>query len=299
MNTGSKRTDGQPVTLSAVSHAELAPAKINLALHVTGRRADGYHLLESLVVFAEFGDRITVSPAAKDSFFVEGPFARDVPLDGGNLVLRARDALRAAYAPAAQPVAIALEKNLPVASGIGGGSSDAAATLRALARLWRLDADESALARLALPLGADLPMCVTARPLVARGIGEVLETVENFPTLPIVLVNPGVAVETPKIFRALASRDNPPLAALDDTQDLRRWLAGTRNDLEAPAIAIEPVIADVLAELRHSGAAFARMSGSGATCFGLYDDADAAARAAQAIAEKHPSWFTAATTSRS
>ncbi|WP_378943976.1 4-(cytidine 5'-diphospho)-2-C-methyl-D-erythritol kinase [Mesorhizobium sp. ANAO-SY3R2] len=291
-----KRTDSQPVTFNAVPLAELAPAKINLALHVTGRRADGYHLLESLVVFAEFGDRIAVSSAARDSFLVEGRFARDVPLTNDNLVLRARDMLRAAYpAHPTSPVSIALEKNLPVASGIGGGSSDAAATLRALVRLWRIPVDVVTLARLALPLGADLPMCVAARPLVARGIGEQLEPVERLPALPIVLVNPGVPVETPSVFRALASRDNPPLAPLSDTTAVRDWLTATRNDLEPPAISIEPLVGDALAALRGAGASFVRMSGSGATCFGIFDDSATAARAAEAIAGERPRWFSTAT----
>lgn len=287
------------MTLNSVPHAELAPAKINLALHVTGRRADGYHLLDSLVVFAELGDRITVTPSNENRFHVDGPFAGDVPLDSGNLVLRARDALRAAYPRhAAQPVSISLEKNLPVASGIGGGSSDAAATLRALKRIWRVPIDTTALADLALPLGADLPMCLAGRPLLARGIGERLEAVEHFPALHLVLVNPSLAVETPSVFRALASRDNPALVPLDTADTVLDWLAATRNDLEPPATAIEPSIAEVLAALRRSGAAFARMSGSGATCFGIFDSAAAASRAAVAISGEHPGWFSAATVTR-
>lgn len=288
------------MTINAVPLAELAPAKINLALHVTGRRADGYHLLESLVVFAELGDRITVSAAEEDSFFVEGRFARDVPLNGDNLVLRARDVLRATFpAHPTSPVSIALEKNLPVASGIGGGSSDAAATLRALVRLWRIPVDATSLARLALPLGADLPMCVSARPLLARGIGEQIEPISRFPALQIVLVNPGVPVETPDVFRALASRDNPPLAPLNDAAAVRDWLVTTRNDLEQPAMAIEPSVGEALAALRRTGASFVRMSGSGATCFGIFDDAASAARAAASIAGEQPRWFSSATTTRS
>ncbi|MBT1155487.1 4-(cytidine 5'-diphospho)-2-C-methyl-D-erythritol kinase [Aminobacter anthyllidis] len=298
-NTGLRKTDIQPVTFNSVPLAELAPAKINLALHVTGRRADGYHLLESLVVFAELGDRITVAAAAQDSFVVDGPFAGDVPRDGANLVLKARDALRAAFPEnAVQPVAIALEKNLPIASGIGGGSSDAAATLRALARLWRIACDKTALARLALPLGADLPMCLAGHPLIARGIGEELDPVRHFPALPMVLVNPGVAVETPRVFRALASRDNPVLAPLDSADTVLDWLATSRNDLEPAAMSLEPSIAAVQAALRRSGASFARMSGSGATCFGIFGSAAAAARAAAAISAEHPGWFSAATMTR-
>ena len=297
MNTGLKRTDGRPVTLNTAPLAELAPAKINLALHVTGRRDDGYHLLESLVVFAELGDRIAVSTCETDSFAVDGRFVSDVPLDGGNLVLKARDALRAAFPGHARPVSIALEKNLPVASGIGGGSSDAAATLRALARLWRIPVGEAELARLALPLGADLPMCLAGRPLMARGIGEHLEPVEDFPALPMVLVNPGIAISTPEVFRALTRRDNPPLAALTHACDMLEWLAATRNDLEPAAMSIVPKVGDALDALRQSGAAFARMSGSGATCFGIFASQAAAQRAADAIASRRPGWFTAATKS--
>lgn len=287
------------MTVNSVALAELAPAKINLALHVTGQRADGYHLLDSLVVFAELGDRITVTASNEDRFFVDGPFAGDVPRDGGNLVLRARDALRTAFpAHTTQPVSISLEKNLPVASGIGGGSSDAAATLRALKQLWRIPTDAAALAKLALPLGADLPMCLAGRPLLARGIGEQLEPVTYFPALHLVLVNPGVAVETPRVFRALTSRDNPALAPLDSADTVLDWLAATRNDLEPAATSIEPSITEALSALRWSGAAFARMSGSGATCFGIFDSATAASRAAEAISGEHPNWFSAATTTR-
>ena len=283
------------MTLNTAPLAELAPAKINLALHVTGRRDDGYHLLESLVVFAELGDRIAVSTCETDSFAVDGRFVSDVPLDGGNLVLRARDALRAAFPGHARPVSIALEKNLPVASGIGGGSSDAAATLRALARLWRIPIGEAELARLALPLGADLPMCLAGWPLVARGIGEHLEPVEDFPVLPMVLVNPGIAISTPEVFRALTRRDNPPLAALTHACDMFEWLAATRNDLEPAAMSIVPAVGEALDALRQTGAAFARMSGSGATCFGIFDSQAAAQRAADAIGSRQPGWFTAAT----
>lgn len=287
------------MTFNAVPLAELAPAKINLALHVTGQRADGYHLLESLVVFAELGDRITVAPSDGDRFFVHGPFAGDVPLDGLNLVLRARDALRVAFpVQTVQPVSIALEKNLPVASGIGGGSSDAAAAFRALARLWHVPADTPELARLALPLGADLPMCLARRPLFARGIGEQLEPIAHFPALALVLVNPGVAVETPRVFRALASRHNAPLEPLDTADTVLDWLSATRNDLEPAAMDIEPLVAEALAALRNAGARFTRMSGSGATCFGIFDDAATAARAAAAIANAHPGWFSTATTTQ-
>jgi 4-diphosphocytidyl-2-C-methyl-D-erythritol kinase len=278
-----------------------APAKINLALHVTGRRADGYHLIESLVVFTRFGDRVTVCASEIDGFEVAGRYAADVPLDSGNLVLRAREALRAhAGIGRCPPVAVALEKNLPVASGVGGGSSDAAATLKALARLWALDVRAEELARIGLALGADLPMCLAATPLLARGIGEDIEPLAGFPRLGLVLVNPGVPVPTADVFRALASRENPPLAPLPpriDFHSLRGWLEGARNDLEAPARSIQPVIGEVIKALDRAGSGLSRMSGSGATCFGLFETGNVAKRAAAAIRERNPGWFVAATRS--
>lgn len=277
---------------------EFAPAKVNLALHVTGQRADGYHLIESLAVFTRFGDRIELAEAEEDTFSVSGSFAGGVPTDGTNLVLRARDALRAALPHASARVSIKLEKNLPVASGIGGGSSDAAATLRGLAKLWDLDAGHERLTAIAAELGADLPMCVTATPLVARGTGEQLSPVAGFPTLGIVLVNPGVGVSTPAVFSALAKRDNaplPPLPARLDFHTLRNWLEATRNDLEDAAQSIEPSIGAAKAALGKADAGFVRMSGSGATCFGIFESGNLAKRAAAAIRSSHPGWFVAAT----
>lgn len=277
----------------------LAPAKINLALHVTGRRPDGYHLIDSLAVFTRFGDRLEIEPSERDEFLVLGRYGQSVPLDSTNLVIRARDALRHEVGVGrTSPVAIKLEKNLPVASGVGGGSTDAAATLKALARLWKLDTDHIALARIGLSLGADLPMCLEARPLIARGIGDELLTVAGFPVLALVLVNPGVAVSTPDVFKALAGRDNEALPSLPGRLDfhaVRNWLETTRNDLETPARSIEPAVGRALEALKRADAAFVRMSGSGATCFGLFADADAAARGAVAIARARPGWFVTAT----
>jgi 4-diphosphocytidyl-2-C-methyl-D-erythritol kinase len=277
-----------------------APAKINLALHVTGRRADGYHLIETLAVFTRFGDRLTLAPADEDSLAVTGPFAGSVPADETNLVLRARDSLRRDSGGAGRPVSIVLEKNLPVASGVGGGSSDAAAALRGLARLWKLDIGEAELARIGLQLGADLPMCLAAQPLIARGIGEDLSPAPDFPALGLVLVNPGVAVSTANVFGALERRDNAPLPPLPRTVDfhsLRAWLESTRNDLEPAARAVQPAVGDALTALNRAGAGFARMSGSGATCFGLFETGNVAKRAAVAIRSRRPDWFVAATRS--
>jgi 4-diphosphocytidyl-2-C-methyl-D-erythritol kinase len=278
----------------AAEIVEHAPAKVNLALHVTGRRSDGYHLLDTLVVFTEAGDRVSVAPAQQDSFAIEGPFASRLQDEADNLVLNARDLLRERHG-GLPPVAITLEKNLPIASGIGGGSSDAAAALRALVRFRRRDLSAGMLAASALPLGADLPMCLHARTLLARGIGEEIEPVEGLPQLHMVLANPGVAVPTPAIFRALANRENPPLPALPGPGGLSAWLAETRNDLETPARALAPQIDDALSALGASGAALARMSGSGATCFGLFASAGEAQAAASAIAARHPAWYVTAT----
>lgn len=273
---------------------ESAPAKVNLALHVTGRRHDGYHLLDTLVVFAEAADRVTVRPAAQDAFVVCGPFAQTVPTDGANLVLRARDMLRALAGERAFPVAIALEKNLPVASGIGGGSSDAAAALRLLVDHWALDMREEELLALGLRLGADVPMCLAARPLVARGIGEAIEALPHFPTLPMVLVNPNLPLITADVFSVLECRDNAPLPELEPLHDVETatsWLSLARNDLEGPARQLVPQISDILDELAGNGATTARMSGSGATCFGIFSSQSEAERAGAHLQEARPEWF--------
>jgi len=289
------------VTPDSNSTAELAPAKINLALHVTGRRDDGYHLIDSLVVFTRFGDRIETALADEDSFQVAGRYAEGVPRASENLVIKARDALRVHCGiSTAPPVRIALEKNLPVASGIGGGSSDAAATLRSLVRLWRLDMDEKDLALIGGQLGADVPMCLSARPLLARGTGDQLSILPDFPSLGLVLVNPGRAVETAKVFSALLNPDNEPMPPLPDHiefHSLRNWLDATRNDLSGPAHAIEPAVGLALSALKKADAGFARMSGSGATCYGLYETGNVAKRAAAAIRKRNPTWFVAATRS--
>ncbi|MEI9423028.1 4-(cytidine 5'-diphospho)-2-C-methyl-D-erythritol kinase [Mesorhizobium sp. Cs1299R1N1] len=278
-----------------------APAKINLALHVTGRRPDGYHLIESLAVFTRFGDRIEIAPAEGDDFTISGRYAPDVPPDGDNLVLKARDALRqAAGLRSTPPVIIRLEKNLPVASGVGGGSSDAAAVLRGLADSWGLDIDSAELARIGLSLGADVPMCLAAKPLVARGIGEELSMVPDFSALGLVLVNPGTPVSTAEIFAALSRRDNEPLPPLPrsiEFHSLRNWLEITRNDLEPAALAMRPAIGRALSWLDKAGSGFSRMSGSGATCFGLFETGNVAKRAAAEIRSRQPDWFVAATRS--
>lgn len=259
-----------------------APAKVNLALHVTGQRADGYHLLDSLVAFAPFGDRLWLEPAGHSTLTVTGPEAAGVPEGPENLVLQA-----AAFAGAT--AAIALHKALPPASGIGGGSSDAAATLRGLIAMG------AALPQGLERLGADIPMCLTPHPARARGIGEDLTPV-TLPPLPAVLVNPRVAVPTPAVFKALTWRNNPPLPEIPggDTEAFIDWLSRQRNDLEPAAVAIAPAIFTALTVLRATpGCRLARMSGSGATCFALYASEKDAEAACARVRIAHPSWWSA------
>lgn len=284
------------------SAVRIAPAKVNLALAVTGRRADGYHLLDTFAVFTRFGDEITVSAAEADGFELAGPHAADLADDGKpNLVERARDALRSLVLEtggAAPPVHLRLVKRLPVASGIGGGSADAAATLLALCEIWKASPAAAALDRIALSLGADVPMCLRSVPLIARGIGEGIVFAPGIASVPLVLVNPGVAVSTPEIFRLLERRDNPPLTSLPgraDAQELARWVKANRNDLTVPALRAAPQVADCLAALDASDALAVGMSGSGATTFGIHASLEAAESAATAIAARHPGWFVAAT----
>ena len=270
-----------------MSAAEVfAPAKINLALHVTGRRDDGYHLLDSLVVFAAVGDVLRLAASDELRLAVTGPCGAGVPAGPENLVLRA-----AALFGAGHGAAIALEKHLPHAAGIGGGSADAAAALRGLSRLWSLPLPPG---RAVLSLGADVPVCLAGHPARMRGIGEVLDPVPTLPALWAVLVNPGVAVPTGAVFAGLARHDNPPMSAPDwhDADGFLTWLAAQRNDLEPPARAIAPVIGAALDRLALApGCALARMSGSGATCFGLFRAQDDAQAAADAIAAEHPEWW--------
>ncbi|MCO5072765.1 MAG: 4-(cytidine 5'-diphospho)-2-C-methyl-D-erythritol kinase [Rhizobiaceae bacterium] len=282
----------------------LAPAKINLALHVTGQRDDGYHLLESFVAFAEIGDRLCVEHSESDEFVVSGRFASHVPISSSNLVIKARDRLRGLLDLKQQHsrVRIHLEKNLPVASGIGGGSSDAAAALVALACLWSPNLDRKVLRdEIGLGLGADVPMCVDAKPLLAKGIGQETTLVDGFPALALVMANPGPAVNTSAIFAALKQRNNPGLPPLPpslELSDMVKWLGETRNDLQEVAVSVEPEIGEALSELDQSGAAFARMSGSGATCFGIFSSIEAATEAAGAIQARRPGWFVVATEAR-
>jgi 4-diphosphocytidyl-2-C-methyl-D-erythritol kinase len=267
---------------------ERAFAKVNLTLHVTGQRDDGYHLLDSLVVFAGAYDEISVAPADRLSLEIVGPYAAGLT-GPNNLVLQAARLL----APD-RGAAIRLTKNLPIASGIGGGSADAAASLRALTRLWGLALPDMASVT---GLGADVPVCLASHPVRMRGIGEVISKLPSLPALEIVLVNAGVAVPTPQVFKALAQKANPPMTdtppSWPEATAFCNWLAAQRNDLQGPAARIAPEITETLGLLRETGCLFAGMSGSGATCFGLYPTG-LAAKAADTIATQRPDWWAAA-----
>lgn len=276
-----------------------APAKLNLYLHVTGRRADGYHLLDSLVAFADIGDRISAAPAARLSLDLTGPFAPALAGEAveSNLVWRAAMAL-AARLGRAPDAALTLEKNLPVASGIGGGSSDAAAALKALAALWQAPLDEAALGTLGAALGADVPVCVEARASFFGGIGDEIVAAPSLPPVAVVLVNPGIALPTASVFRARSGAFSAPArfaAAPASARALASLLAARRNDLTDAARGLVPAIGDVLAMLEaQPGALLARMSGSGATCFALFETATAAEAAVAKVRSERPRWWIAA-----
>lgn len=286
------------------SLTETAPAKINLTLRVLRRRPDGYHDLDSLVAFADgisadtassnVADVLTLDPGAPFGLDVTGPGADACGDLSDNLVRKAADAL-AARVPGLRPGRFGLDKRLPVAAGLGGGSADAAAALRLLGRAHGLAADDARVAEAARAVGADVPVCLAPVARVMRGIGHDLSPPAGIAPLPAVLVHPGVALPTREVFAALERIDDnggcdaaqPP----QGPQALRGWLAAQRNDLEPPAITLRPVIGAVLAALRESGAQIARMSGSGATCFGIFANAAAAQVAAQALARRAPDWW--------
>ncbi|WP_242095713.1 4-(cytidine 5'-diphospho)-2-C-methyl-D-erythritol kinase [Sphingomonas sp. CROZ-RG-20F-R02-07] len=262
---------------------ETAPAKINLALHIRHRRADGYHELETLFAFCRDGDEVRVEPAAANRFAITGPFAQGLAGEGDwadNLVTRAADAFAATFGIAGNH-AITLDKRLPIASGIGGGSADAAATLRALARLHGVASDDPRLVAVAGALGADVPACLLGRTAFGTGKGEALAELEGLAGVPVLLVNPGVGVSTAAVF---ARWDGIDRGAIADGPVIARAVAG-RNDLEPPALALAPVIAKVRARLgAMPGVRLARMSGSGATCFALFDTVEDRGEAARALA---------------
>jgi 4-diphosphocytidyl-2-C-methyl-D-erythritol kinase len=280
-----------------------APAKVNLTLRILGKRSDGYHDLESLVVFARLADQVTLTPDADLGLDVDGPTAAAAGDVEANLVLRAAREL-AGRTDGLRLGRFALTKRVPVAAGLGGGSSDAAAALRLIMRVNGIARDNRHVMDAARATGADVPVCLDPRPRVMRGIGEVLSAPLDLPELPAVLVNPGVPVPTRDVFGklGLAPGERRGVASEIDAGRLKQrgalidYLVSQPNDLEGPAIGLQPVIADVLGELaRQNGCLLARMSGSGATCFGLFETEAAAAAAAQALASSHPKWWLAPT----
>ena len=267
---------------------EQARAKVNVALHVTGRRADGYHLLDSIVAFADLCDRLSVAPARSNSLRITGPQSADLdPRD--NLVLRAREAMAQVFGALIPNIAVELDKHIPLASGLGGGSADAAATLRALCRLTGLDHGSRAIHDIALSLGADVPACLGSRACRMQGIGDGLEPLAALDPLHVVLANAGPALATAEVFAALGLAPGetgyPPL---DTPCDLEH----ARNDLTPAATRLLPVIGEVLAALRAAPKAkFARMSGSGGTCFAVFSSPADAEQAAAELASRHPDWW--------
>jgi 4-diphosphocytidyl-2-C-methyl-D-erythritol kinase len=289
------------------ARAEKAPAKINLTLRVLGRRADGYHELESLVAFAGVGDALTFAPGGALTLAVSGPTAQAAGDNADNLVLKAARALAGRIAGLTLG-GFALSKRLPVAAGLGGGSADAAAALRLLARANGVALDDPRLMQAAQATGSDVPVCLDPKPRLMRGVGDVLSAPLDLPRLFTVLVNPGVAVSTRDVFAALNLASVPASGGASSPTPLvsEGWggeptafvaaLARERNDLEAPAIELEPAIANVLAVLQAlPGCRLARMSGSGATCFGLFPTNAAAAAAARTLRVGYPQWWVRAT----
>jgi 4-diphosphocytidyl-2-C-methyl-D-erythritol kinase len=290
-------SDGLPTSRSRrAAEIYFAPAKLNLYLHVTGRRDDGWHLLDSLVAFASVGDEVAVASAAAPNLIVDGPFAAQLGDDpGDNLVSRAAAMLAKRLGRSAD-VAIHLTKNLPVASGIGGGSSDAAACLRALVDLWRC-ADRAVPMEIAAALGSDIPACLLARPVWLGGVGDKLDEAPDLPPCGVVLVNPRIALPTAWVYRAFSGPFSP-LARFPIPKDAARFvemLAMRKNDLTEAAIALVPEIGVVLDRLaRIDNGLLARMSGSGATCFALFGSLHEAASAARQLRNEYPKWWIAA-----
>src|SRR6266540_1769788 len=294
-----RNTTARVQRTSQESLAAFAPAKVNLTLRVLRRRVDGYHEIESLVAFADLGDDVTLNPGKALAFSISGPTAAAAGPTRDKLILKAAQAF-ASRLPEARLGRFHLVKRLPAAAGLGGGSADAAAALRMLARANHLPPGDPRLLTAAAATGADVPVCLDPRPRVMRGIGEILSEPVSLPQLPAVLVNPGVPVPTRDVFAALSSASPlpqhtsaiPPASRESQLLPLLEWLSQAANDLEPAAIALQPVIADALAALRGlADCRLARMSGSGATCFGLFESADAAAVAVRQLEAKHSGWW--------
>ncbi|WP_175869200.1 4-(cytidine 5'-diphospho)-2-C-methyl-D-erythritol kinase [Bartonella gabonensis] len=275
------------------------PIKLNLALHVVGQRADGYHLIESLVYFSLSGDCLHYAPCERDQFVLTGPFAKELVSHSDNLVIHAREFMHKTFPESAQPAFFRLVKTLPIASGIGGGSGDAAGVVSILRQKWNLDCPCEKLAKMSLVLGADIPMCLFAleyqQPLLVKGIGQEIIRLKEACSLAIVLVNHGQEISTQTVFKALDKRNHPSLkidpVALKSVDSLVEALQETRNDLFAPALKMAPQLTQVLSILDECGSLFSRMSGTGATCFGIFKNQQAAQQAALFIKSMHPNWF--------
>ena len=273
-----------------------APAKLNLYLHVTGKRADGYHLLDGLVAFVDVHDTLLIRPGSTLRFAVDGPFADKLGDSRSNLVVRAARALSDAtdYEPA---VELVLTKRLPVASGIGGGSADAAACLRGLARFWGLDPAGTTVGQIAVSLGSDIPVCVTGHAAFIGDIGTRIDPAPSLPPTWVVLANPGIGLPTPDVYRARQGGFTQEMRfpeALSNAAELAECLRTRRNDLTDAAVGLVPEIAAVLGAIGETDKCLlARMSGSGATCFGLYPNLGSAERGAAALREAHPAWWVA------
>jgi 4-diphosphocytidyl-2-C-methyl-D-erythritol kinase len=309
----SRRASSSGRAMTSVQIREPAPAKVNLFLHLLGRRADGYHRLESLVAFADVHDvvELDVAPMSaraheSESVIVTGPFAsalHEALESGARLTVEtAYEIARAAARPRCFQVDVTLVKNLPVAAGLGGGSADGAAALRGLARAFELGWGEAETREAALGIGADAPACVASRPLMMRGIGEEIAPLALWPDLDVVLVNPGRPLMTASVFKAFAeqrrgfSAPHPPPPATRDPRQARAYLAGARNDLHDAAASLEPAVEEILALLQGvDGARLARLSGSGATCWAAFDDAPSARRAADEVKRLRPAWWVEAT----
>jgi 4-diphosphocytidyl-2-C-methyl-D-erythritol kinase len=276
----------------------VARAKINLTLQVTGKRDDGYHLLNSIVVFTDFGDEISAHFSNKLSLKMSGPFAQGLNASDDNLVLKAAHLLQQ-KCNVNKGAELRLEKNLPLASGIGGGSADAAATLHLLNEFWNLDLSLQELQAMALPLGADVPVCLLSKAALMQGIGEQITPLPITPNFSLLLVNPHVAVSTPMVFKAIDIQNGQPemtqSTAISDT-NLLELVHKASNDLQSAAVNIVPEIQLVFDQIEQlPGCRLARMSGSGATCFGIFDSLPEATAAAAAVSSYHPQWWTQAT----
>lgn len=300
---GRQEEERAPPLTSPIPVTEQARAKVNLTLHVKGKRGDGYHELESLVAFADVADDLAFTPSSSDSLTVEGPFA--VAVDGDNLVSKAKRSV-ANWLGLEITGNFRLQKRIPVAAGLGGGSSDAAAAIRALFRSYHVSLDLAALAAKAAAIGADVPVCLYHRAAWMRGLGERVTPVAAFGSLPAVLVNPLLKLSTADVFRALnaapfkggegGDEAEPLSTAWKNAEHAATILREGSNDLEAPSIALEPTVADVLEAVRQlHGCLLARLSGSGPTCFGLFGSSDAATSAARALGASHPEWWIRAT----